>query len=131
MSSGKKLSKELRREQLLDEALKLVRMEGTGGLTLARLAEAAGVTKPIAYEHFETREGLLMALFTRIDRKTEAAVMSALVGATRLCASSPIPMSIAICRMARLSARCSTRYQLIIKRENSKCNGATSSLALC
>ncbi len=75
---SKKLSKEARRDQLLDVALRLVETEGTGGLTLARVADLAGVTKPIAYEHFETREGLLLALFRRFDKKTEEAVMNAL-----------------------------------------------------
>ncbi|MHC8285601.1 helix-turn-helix domain-containing protein [Pseudomonas sp. XS1P51] len=33
---------------------------GTDALTLATLAERAGVTKPVAYEHFRTRSGLLI-----------------------------------------------------------------------
>lgn len=73
---AKKLAKPARREQLLDTALCVVAAEGTDALTLARLADAAGVTKPIAYEHFGTREGLLLALFKRFDDKTAARVMT-------------------------------------------------------
>jgi AcrR family transcriptional regulator len=63
-----------RRTQLLETAAEIVRAEGTDALTLARVAEQAGVTKPIAYEHFETRAGLLVALYRHFDvRQTEAA----------------------------------------------------------
>ncbi|NTX10856.1 TetR/AcrR family transcriptional regulator [Myxococcus sp. CA051A] len=63
----KKLPKAQRREQLLDVAMAVVRKEGTDALTLAHLAERAGVSKPIPYEHFQSRAGLLMALYERID----------------------------------------------------------------
>lgn len=59
-------------------ALEIVRNEGTEALTLARLAERAGVSKPIAYEHFGTRAGLLVALFSDHDDKTTEAVRIAL-----------------------------------------------------
>ncbi len=74
----KKLPKQLRRDQLLETALSIVVVEGTEALTLARLAESAGVTKPIAYEHFGSRDGLLLALFKQFDDKAAAAVYAAL-----------------------------------------------------
>lgn len=61
------MTKEARRAQLLDVAYAIVRREGTDALTLARLAERAGVSKPIAYNHFGTRAGLLAALFEWFD----------------------------------------------------------------
>jgi AcrR family transcriptional regulator len=68
-----KLSKERRREQLLDVAMAIVRDRGADELTLATLASDAGVSRPIAYDHFETRGGLLLALFRRVqDRQVEA-----------------------------------------------------------
>jgi AcrR family transcriptional regulator len=73
----RRLSREDRRAQLLDSAAAIVRAEGVDALTLARVAEAAGVTKPIAYGHFETRAGLLKALYLRIDeQQCEAARMA-------------------------------------------------------
>lgn len=75
---AKKLSKAERRQQLLATAHEIVRREGTDALTLGYLAERAGVTKPIAYEHFGTRAGLLVALFRDHDDKTTEAVRSAL-----------------------------------------------------
>lgn len=64
---SRRLSKAERREQLLETALTIVRERGTDALTLAVLAEEAGVTKPIAYQHFGSRPGLLIALYQQID----------------------------------------------------------------
>ncbi|MCH8503618.1 MAG: TetR/AcrR family transcriptional regulator [Ectothiorhodospiraceae bacterium] len=66
-AAARRMSKPQRREQLLETAQRIVRNEGTEVLTLGYLAERAGVSKPIAYEHFGTRPGLLMALYGRID----------------------------------------------------------------
>lgn len=67
-----------RRAQMLDIAMLLVKGEGVAGLTLARLAEASGVSKPIAYQHFGTREGLLSALYARLGQEHEAAANDAI-----------------------------------------------------
>lgn len=62
-----------RRAQLLETAHMIVRDEGTDALTLAALAERAGVSKPITYSHFETRAGLMIALYKEImDWQVEA-----------------------------------------------------------
>ena len=72
-AASRKLPKAERREQLLETAHAIVREEGTEALALGRLAERAGVSKPIAYEHFGTRSGLLMALFNAYnDRQLDA-----------------------------------------------------------
>lgn len=63
----KRMPKAMRRAQLLEVALEIVRTEGTDALTLGRLAERAGVSKPIAYEHFGTRSKLLIATCKRLD----------------------------------------------------------------
>ncbi|MGW6059015.1 TetR/AcrR family transcriptional regulator [Streptomyces sp. NPDC055189] len=73
-----RLSKQARREQLLDTAMAIVRTQGTDGLTLVTLAEAAGVSRPIAYDHFATRPGLLLALYRRLDEHHRAAIKQAL-----------------------------------------------------
>lgn len=63
----KRLSKEDRNRQLLDVAWSIVRSEGTDALTLGYLAERAGVTKPLVYDHFGTRTGLLAVLYAEYD----------------------------------------------------------------
>jgi len=75
---GKRMPKAQRRSRLLEAAHAIVRSEGTDGLTLARVAERAGVTKPIAYEHFGTRAGLLMALYRHYDEQQTLAIRAAL-----------------------------------------------------
>lgn len=74
----KRLPKAQRREQLLETAMAIVREQGTEALTLGYLAERAGVTKPVAYEHFGTRAGLLIELYKRIDAEQVAALLKVL-----------------------------------------------------
>lgn len=66
-----RLSREERRHQMLDHATRIIAAEGTDNLTLAVLAERAGVSKPVAYDHFETRTGLLLALLAASDSHYE------------------------------------------------------------
>ena len=67
-----------RHRQLIEVAWRVVREEGTEALTLGRLAEQAGVTKPVVYDHFETRSGLLAALFRDYDARQTALMDAAL-----------------------------------------------------
>lgn len=68
----RRLSRGERLRQLLDVSWKLIGAEGTDALTLGRLAIEAGVTKPVVYDHFNTRNGLLAALYQDFDlRQTE------------------------------------------------------------
>jgi AcrR family transcriptional regulator len=81
--ASKRMAKEQRRSQLLETASEIIRAEGTEVLTLARVAERAGVTKPIAYEHFGTRAGLLIALFRDYDERQTEAMRAALKSSGR------------------------------------------------
>ncbi|WP_166220091.1 TetR/AcrR family transcriptional regulator [Pseudomonas atagonensis] len=74
----KRLSREDRQRQLLDVAWQMIRAEGTDALTLGYLAEQAGVTKPVVYDHFTTRAGLLAALYRDFDAR-QTVVMDAAV----------------------------------------------------
>lgn len=65
----RRLPREERTRQLLEVAWQLIGDEGTNALTLGRLAEAAGVTKPVVYDHFGTRNGLLAALYQDYDER--------------------------------------------------------------
>ncbi|MEU4608030.1 TetR/AcrR family transcriptional regulator [Kribbella sp. NPDC023972] len=76
-----RLSKQARREQLLDAAVGIVRTRGSDGLTLVTLAEAAGVSRPIVYDHFGTRTGLLLEVYRRLDERHRAALIEALEAA--------------------------------------------------
>ncbi|CAI8810556.1 TetR/AcrR family transcriptional regulator [Pseudomonas serboccidentalis] len=75
----RRLAREDRNRQLLDVAWQIIRAEGTDALTLGYLAEQAGVTKPVVYDHFVTRSGLLAALYRDFDTR-QTAVMDAAIG---------------------------------------------------
>jgi AcrR family transcriptional regulator len=65
------MSAESRREQLLDVTTKLVGDVGFQGVTIEAVARAAGITRPIVYEHFRDLNGLLDAV---IDREMNRAL---------------------------------------------------------
>ncbi|WP_085028370.1 TetR/AcrR family transcriptional regulator [Ensifer aridi] len=73
-----RLSREERLRQLLDVSWRLVREEGTDALTLPRLSEEADITKPVVYDHFGTRNGLLIALYKDFDARQTAIIDAAL-----------------------------------------------------
>lgn len=70
-----------RRAQLLAVARGLIREVGTDGFTLGRLAERAGVTKPIVYDHFGDRAGALAELYRAFEEQQRAALAAALADA--------------------------------------------------
>lgn len=74
----KRLARDARRRQLLEVAWRLVRDEGADALSLGRLADQAGVTKPLVYDHFETRNGLLIALYREYDARQNGLIDAAL-----------------------------------------------------
>jgi AcrR family transcriptional regulator len=67
-----------RAEQLLDVTLQLIAEGGYEHLSVAAIAAAAGITKPIIYRIYPSRQALLLALFRReqkrIDRVLDDAV---------------------------------------------------------
>ncbi|MBE1523967.1 TetR/AcrR family transcriptional regulator [Nesterenkonia lutea] len=62
-----KLRRDERREQLLAVAWSILDAEGADSLTLGRLAERAGISKPVVYDHFPSRPALLVALYREFD----------------------------------------------------------------
>jgi AcrR family transcriptional regulator len=74
----RRLSWEDRHRQLLDVSWRLVRDVGTDALTLGRLADEAGVTKPVVYDHFGTRTGLLAELYQEFAARQTALMEEAL-----------------------------------------------------
>jgi len=77
----RRLPREERTRQLLDVSWKLVNDEGSDALTLGRLAEEAGVAKPVVYDHFGTRNGLLLALYRDFDVRQGALINAAIAAA--------------------------------------------------
>lgn len=67
-----------RRTQLLTTARDLIDDVGTDGFTLDRLAARAGVTKPVIYDHFGNRAGVLTEIFRDCKDAQREALTAAL-----------------------------------------------------
>jgi AcrR family transcriptional regulator len=66
-----------RREQLIGIGRKLFAEKGFEGTTVEEIAAAAGVSKPVVYEHFGGKEGLYAVV---VDREIQA-LLNAITGA--------------------------------------------------
>lgn len=99
---GKRMEGAARRAQLLGAAREIVQHRGVAALTLANLATACGVSKPIAYNHFGTRERLLAELYQELGAEHEASARAALArlqgdGGTRSAAARTIAAALIDC----------------------------------
>src|SRR5437588_4743548 len=56
---------EQRREQLVDAALEVILAQGYAGVSVEAVARAAGVTRPVVYDHFPNLGQLLRAMVER------------------------------------------------------------------
>ncbi|WP_430593218.1 TetR/AcrR family transcriptional regulator [Humidisolicoccus flavus] len=77
-SPKRRLTKEARHEQLLDVARALIKEVGTDELTLAHIAVRAGVTKPLVYDHFGDRAGVLSELYRTFEERQRTVLDEAL-----------------------------------------------------
>jgi AcrR family transcriptional regulator len=59
-----------RREQLIEVATKLFAKTGYEATTTAAIAQAAGVTEPILYRHFKSKQELFVAIVREVSRHT-------------------------------------------------------------
>ena len=74
----------IREQQLLDHAERLLIENGYGGFSLEGLCRAAGVSRPIVYEHFGSKDGVYIACLRRIRGEFEQAISDAAGSATEL-----------------------------------------------
>lgn len=70
------LGPERRRPQVLDAALGLAVEHGVRAVSMDAVAQRLGVTKPVIYSCFSSREELLIALISREEQKLFAGVMA-------------------------------------------------------
>src|SRR5207248_3964206 len=59
-----------RREQLIEVATKLFARNGYDATTTAAIALAAGVTEPILYRHFKSKQELFVAIVKAVSDRT-------------------------------------------------------------
>lgn len=78
MSTGtSRLSAADRREQLLAVALKVFAQRGYHSTSMNDIADAAGVTKPVLYQHFDSKRALYTATLEAVGESMIAALTNA------------------------------------------------------
>jgi len=77
-----RLSANARRQQLLDVALATFARNGYHETSMNDIADAAGVTKPVLYQHFESKRELYQALLDDVGARLVSAITTATGGAT-------------------------------------------------
>ena len=71
-----------RREQILDVALDVFATNGFHGASMNDIAIAAGVTKPVLYQHFDSKRDLYKALLDEVGARLLDAIAKATANAT-------------------------------------------------
>ena len=66
-----------RREQLLEVARRVLALRGFYETTMAEIADSAGVTKPVLYQHFESKRDLYTAVLEDIGARLRTKVLDA------------------------------------------------------
>jgi len=74
LDSDRTRKRELRREELLDAADRIIR-DGGRASSMEEIAAEAGITKPILYRHFGDKDGLYEALAERYVDELKAALL--------------------------------------------------------
>ncbi|MHB8438307.1 MAG: TetR/AcrR family transcriptional regulator [Acidimicrobiales bacterium] len=78
----KRLRADERRQQLLDVALGLFSARGFKATTMDEIAEAAGVTKPLLYQHFASKRALYVELLDGVAQSLLEALGKAVAEAS-------------------------------------------------
>ena len=77
-----RLSADARREQIIDVAIEVFGRAGYFGASMNDIAEAAGVTKPVLYQHFDSKSELYVALLDEVGARLLSAISKATADAT-------------------------------------------------
>jgi AcrR family transcriptional regulator len=75
--AARRLPADQRREQLFDVALRLFAGRGFAATTMDDIASAAGVTKPLLYQHFASKRALYLELVDSVARDMLVAINDA------------------------------------------------------
>ncbi len=71
-----------RRQQILDVSLELFGVGGYDAASMADIAAAAGVTKPVVYQHFVSKRALFLEVLTDYGQRMVAAIEKATADAS-------------------------------------------------
>ena len=68
------------RERLFEVAVELFTRQGYSATSVREIVEGAGVSKPVLYYHFGSKEGLYLEIFRRLERTLLETVASRVAG---------------------------------------------------
>jgi len=71
-----------RKEQVLDVALSVFAVKGFHDTSMNDIAEAAGVTKPVVYQHYESKRALFLAIIDHVGDRMIDVLTAATSGLT-------------------------------------------------
>jgi AcrR family transcriptional regulator len=71
-----------RREQILDVSVQVFAHRGFHSTSMNDVAEAAGVTKPVLYQHFDSKQDLYLALLEEAGNRLRNAISKAVASAS-------------------------------------------------
>ena len=77
-----RLTATARREQILDVAIDVFGRAGYFGASMNDIADAAGVTKPVLYQHFDSKSDLYSALIEEVGNRMLDAIAKATTNST-------------------------------------------------
>ena len=80
-TTSRRLTAEQRRQQLFAVALELFAQRGYRATTMDDIAERAGVTKPLLYQHFSSKRALYLELVDSIAQDLLTAIRRAVIRA--------------------------------------------------
>ena len=125
VKSARRMRKADRKRQLLDHAKELFLKHGYPNTTTKMIVEAAGVTEPVLYQHFATKQ----ALFLEVLRQIREATLHRWRAETAALAD-PLAKLHAIADMYLGTTRAQAREFHIMHRTLVECAGDTEIMAL-
>jgi AcrR family transcriptional regulator len=75
----RRVPRAIREEQMVAAGTRIFARGGYGGASMEEIAAASGITKPMLYAYFGSKEGLYAACMERGERKLERAVSEAVL----------------------------------------------------
>jgi AcrR family transcriptional regulator len=104
---------EVRREQIVDEAIRVIGQRGYHGFTLQELAQRCGLTNGGVLYHFGSKEGLLIAVLEERDRREGEIIPASVELPSRSAAHSDISLNTVLQVLRMIMARVSTQPELV------------------
>jgi AcrR family transcriptional regulator len=76
MKSAGRLERGVRRKQIIEAALSIMKERGLEGTTTRRIAERVGITEPALYRHFRGKKEIILEALEELGRRPLKALLS-------------------------------------------------------